>query len=250
MDEKFWKHQETDKVRYYRRYDELKKQGKSFYPYSIFKDAIVSGLIFIMLLLLVVVEGVPLEAQADPTNTAYIPRPEWYFMFLFEMLKYFPGELEWVGVVVIPSLVVILLLILPFIDRRPVRLPSRRPLALVATGLALVAILVLTYRAYESTPVMAAAGPTRKLTAVEQAGKKLYQSNCAGCHGANGVGGQAAPPLVDIGSRRDPDYIRQYIENPKVLNPGATMPGFLPPLSHDEVEQITRYLLALKNNRG
>jgi quinol-cytochrome oxidoreductase complex cytochrome b subunit len=233
------------KEAYLKRYAELKKRGKAFYPYSVYKDALVAAVVLIILLVLTVVWGVPLEAKADPTNTSYIPRPEWYFMFLFQMLKYFPGELEWVGVVVIPSLALIVLLLFPFLDRRPQRRPSRRPVAMALVTVAVLSTSFLTYQAFESTPP--AGGETIQLTAVEQSGKRLFQAqNCAVCHSIKGRGGKTGPDLAGVGERMSAAEIHQYIENPKAVNPQATMPAFLPPLTHEEVEQITRYLLALK----
>src|SRR5512142_1992146 len=90
---------DAKKRRYHERYAELKSLGETFFPHTIFKDAVASLVLFLILVALAVFVGAPLEERADPGNTAYIPRPEWYFMFVFQLLKYFPGELEWVGVV-------------------------------------------------------------------------------------------------------------------------------------------------------
>ncbi len=79
------------------------QKGERFWPDSIYKDLLISLAIFIVLILLASFLGVPIEPKADPNDTAYIPRPEWYFLFLFQMLKYFPGKLEWVGTTVIPG---------------------------------------------------------------------------------------------------------------------------------------------------
>lgn len=233
------------KQEYLARYAELKKRGKAFYPYSIFKDEVASGIVLVVLLIFAMAFGVPLESKADPTNTTYIPRPEWYFMFLFEALKYFPGELEWAGVVVVPGISILLLFLFPFLDFRPQRRPSRRPLAVSLAALAILSTAFLTYRAFEATPpATVAAG---KFSAVEESGKRLYQAqNCAVCHAIKGVGGQAGPDLAGVGERMEAAKVHEYIENPKAINPNATMPGFLPPLTHEEVEQVTRYLLALK----
>ncbi len=86
--------------------------------------------VFVLLLLLAVFMGVQAEPKADPSDTTYVPRPEWYFLFLFEMLKFFPGSIEWVGTAIVPGLAVLALLLLPFIDRNPSRHWRRRKLAL------------------------------------------------------------------------------------------------------------------------
>ena len=103
-------------------------EGKAFFPYHALKDTIAMALVFAVLLTFAVSFRVPLDAVADPSDASYVPRPEWYFLSLFQLLKYFPGKLEPVATVVIPGLVVGGLLALPFLDRRPDRHPLKRPL--------------------------------------------------------------------------------------------------------------------------
>src|SRR5512142_2267649 len=93
-------------------------KGERFWPDSIYKDLLVALGIFLLLILLATALGVPNEPKADPSDSTYIPRPEWYFLFLFQMLKYFPGKLEWVGTALIPAAVVLLLLLFPLLDRK------------------------------------------------------------------------------------------------------------------------------------
>ncbi len=143
---------DEDKRRYLARYEELKHQGESFFPYTVAKDALFALLVFLILMALAVFVGAPLEARADPTNTAYVPRPEWYFMFLFDLLKYFPGSLEWVGVAVLPGAALAFLFFLPLLDRGPVRHPSQRPVTVAITSLAVVGVVLLTLQAYQVNP--------------------------------------------------------------------------------------------------
>lgn len=247
--------------RYLARYEELKRQGEPFFPNTVFKDALVSLLLFLILVALAALVGAPLEERADPTNAAYVPRPEWYFMFLFELLKYFPGEMEWVGVALLPGLAVLLLFLLPVLDRGPARHPRQRVLAMNLTVVSVLAVSFLTLRAYQVTPstvvTMLATGPqigspTRaspepRLTPAQEAGRRIYQSqNCAACHQIRGAGGTAGPDLTRVGAQRDPAWLHEYIERPRDLNPQATMPGFLPPLSHQEVEWLAQYLSTLR----
>ena len=98
---------EQEKDRYLAQYQEAKKKGEPFFPDVLFKDAIVSLLVFGALIALAYFVGAPLEARANPADTSYTPRPEWYFLFLFQLLKYFPGSLEVIGVVVLPSVVIL-----------------------------------------------------------------------------------------------------------------------------------------------
>jgi mono/diheme cytochrome c family protein len=132
---------------------------------------------------------VPGEPKADPNDTAYIPRPEWYFLFLFQMLKYFPGKLEWLGTAVIPALVILGLLLLPLLDRKPARHYSKRKIALGVMGVAVAGIVFLSILAVATTPPQppsATAGTIQEQIAL---GQDLYSVNCVQCHGPEGEGG-------------------------------------------------------------
>ena len=109
-----------------------------FYPYQAFRDTVVVSVVLLAVVAMAWRGMPPLEGPADPTDANYIPRPEWYFLGLFQLLKYFPGKWEVVGAIVIPGVVAAFLALLPWIDRGPERDPRRRPLvmALVAVGLA------------------------------------------------------------------------------------------------------------------
>jgi len=137
------------KESYRLRYEQAKREGHPFWPYIIVEDTIVAALVLLASIGLMVALGVPTEAKADPTDTSYVPRPEWYFMFLFQMLKYFPGNLEWVGAAVLPPLGLVLLLLLPLYDHSPWRSPRRRPLVMLAGVLMALVIAFLTYAAYQ-----------------------------------------------------------------------------------------------------
>jgi mono/diheme cytochrome c family protein len=166
------------------------QKGERFWPDSIYKDLLVSFAIFIVLILLAIFIGVPGEPKADPSDTAYIPRPEWYFMFLFQMLKYFPGKLEWLGTTIIPGIVILVLLLLPFLDRNPKRYYTRRKFALSVMGIAVVGIVVLTVVAFVATPPQAEVAVAGTLSEQIVAGQDLYSVNCVECHGADGEGGE------------------------------------------------------------
>ena len=130
---------------YHRRYNEFKERGHPFWPNIITEDLIVAMAVLVVLLALMVSMGVPLEARADPANTAYVPRPDWYFLFLFEMLKLFPGYLEWFGAVVVPTILLLVFLFLPIYDRSPWRSPTRRPVAMIVGYVLVLVLLALTY---------------------------------------------------------------------------------------------------------
>lgn len=169
---------DADKQKYLEKYHEEKEKGVPFFPDIIFKDAVISFVIFLILIALAYFIGAPLEARANPADTTYTPRPEWYFLFLFQMLKYFPGKLEVVGVVLIPALAIIVLFLLPLLDRNPRRHFLDRPVVLSITLLAAAGIITLTVLAVREAPppIQATQGDPVAL---------LYTQNCAPCHGTS-----------------------------------------------------------------
>jgi mono/diheme cytochrome c family protein len=125
------------------------QKGERFWPDSIYKDLLVSLAIFILLILLATFIGVPGEPKADPSDSAYVPRPEWYFLFLFKFLAVYGqipllGKIEWIATAVIPGLVILFLFVLPLIDKNPYRHYSRRTMALSIMGVFVVSMVVLT----------------------------------------------------------------------------------------------------------
>lgn len=120
------------------------KTGKPFYPHQVFEDVLGMLILFVILASVALFVPVPLEDVADPTNADYDPRPEWYFLFLFQLLKYFQGPLEIVGTFVIPTVGILLLLFLPFLDKSEREVLWKRPVALTVTSLSVVAIVGLT----------------------------------------------------------------------------------------------------------
>jgi quinol-cytochrome oxidoreductase complex cytochrome b subunit len=123
----------------------LEHSGETFYPSFLFKEIVVMMLIFILVsVILAVVFPVELGDPADPTDNLFIPKPEWYFMSLYQLLKYFPGKLEVIATAIIPSGGIIALLLLPFIDRNSETRPSKRPVAMTMLFFAVTAIVVLT----------------------------------------------------------------------------------------------------------
>jgi ubiquinol-cytochrome c reductase cytochrome b subunit len=167
---------EQEKKAYLEDYKKAKEKGVPFFPDIIFKDAVASLIIFLILVVLAYFIGAPVEERANPNDTSYTPRPEWYFLFLFQLLKYFPGNLEVIGAMILPGLFVVLLLILPFIDRSPKRHFLNRPFASF-TALAVVAgIGALTVLSVLEAP------PPQEAVVIDQSAS-LYTDNCANCHG-------------------------------------------------------------------
>jgi quinol-cytochrome oxidoreductase complex cytochrome b subunit len=143
---------EQEKQEYLEQYHQDKQNGVPFYPVIIFKDVVVSFIIFLILIGLASIIGVPLEGRANPADTTYTPRPEWYFLFLFQLLKYFPGTFEVVGAVVIPTLIITILFLLPLLDRNTRRHYIDRPIVTGITVLAVAGIISLTILAVLEDP--------------------------------------------------------------------------------------------------
>src|SRR5829696_5190158 len=136
-----------EKEQYLREYHILKSQGKPFFPYAVAKDSLMAVIVLAVIILMAVLFGAELGPKADPTTTTYTPRPEWYFFFLFELLRVVkPPELVFIATVGIPTICMVLLIILPFIDRNPERHPLKRPIATLA-GIATIA--AMTYLTVE-----------------------------------------------------------------------------------------------------
>jgi len=211
---------EKEKKSYMERYKEAKEKGVPFFPDIIFKDALAALLVFVILVALAYFIGVPLEARANPADTTYTPRPEWYFLFLFQLLKYFPGNLEVIGVIILPTLMILLLVALPFIDRNPWRHFLNRPLASFATLAVVAGIASLTVLAVNEAP------PPETAVVVDQAAD-LYSKNCSNCHGAS----ITVPPGTDLHS------IIAAGEHPG-------MPDWGGDLSTDEIDALAGFILS------
>ena len=235
------------KEAYQERYASFKAKGPYFWPDLIAEDLRVALVLFLILIGLSVLVGVPLDERADPTDTAYIPRPEWYFMGLFELLKYFPGALEWVGVVLVPSLLVVLLLATPWLSRGAERRPLKRPVGMAVLSVVLAGSVFLTVRAYQTTPPSVVEEHGVVLTSQQLRGRQLIQQvGCRSCHFINGDGDtEKGPGLDGINQRLTSADVHLFMENPKQFNPEATMKPLIPTLTHEDVEAITQYLLTL-----
>ena len=131
------------------RYERELQKGERFWPDSIFKDAVMALAIFLVLILLATFIGVPFEPKADPSDTSYVPRPEWYFLFLFKFLALYGqipllGKIEWLATVIIPTIAIGLLTLLPFIEKSPERYYGKRVFPISVMGILAVSMVSLT----------------------------------------------------------------------------------------------------------
>ena len=134
------------KEQYLREYSILKSKGKPFFPYAVAKDSVMAAITVFIIVLMSLTFGAELGPKADPTTTTYVPRPEWYFFFLFELLRVIkPAALVPLATIGIPTICMILLFLLPLYDRNPERLPEPRPIATTAGIFSIVAVAYLTF---------------------------------------------------------------------------------------------------------
>ncbi len=220
---------QAQKEAYLREYSILKNQGKPFFPYAVAKDAVMAAIVMLVIIFLSLMFGAEMGPKADPTTTTYVPRPDWYFFFLFEVLRVIkPPVFTPMATIGVPTICMILLFLLPFYDRSPERLIWRRPVALVAGLATIFAMAYLTYEGANagspnSVDMKPPANFTAQQKAVFNAGKLVVgQSGCLACHqiGDNGNNGPG-PPLTHIGSKLRPAAIASTLRNPT-----APMPSF------------------------
>ena len=229
----------AEKEAYLREYEALKKKGKPFFPYAVMKDSVMALVVVVVIIVMAIVLGAEQGPKVDPTTTTYVPRPEWYFFFLFELLRILkPPWLTPIATVGIPSIAMVLLLLLPFYDRNAERRPERRPIAATAGIFTIIAMAYLTY-------LGATAGtPTEidlEVAAELEPGKEVAaQSGCLACHliGENGNNGPG-PELTHIGEKLPQSAIARSLE----VGPGI-MPAYtnMPP---QKQEQLTAFLASL-----
>lgn len=244
---------------YQRAYERSKGAGVPFWPNITTKDVVVGAIVVLTLLQLARSFGAGLEPPADPTDTSYVPRPEWYFLPFFQLLKLVPGSMESAVAVGLPAVLVLTLLLLPFFDRGSTRSFAGRPAARMALILTVGSCAMLiggSLGESEGTEDMAIATTIgRPLTSVERAGRALYQAQgCSSCHAIAGKGGgskEDAPPLTDVGLKHSGAWLHSFMENPMRFHPETKMPSFGPPtLTHQEIEELTRFLTTLRGPGG
>lgn len=218
-----------DKQAYLEEYELLKKKGKPFFPYAVLKDSVMAVIVVGVIIAMSLILGAEQGPKADPTSTTYVPRPEWYFFFLFELLRVIkPPELVPIATIGVPTICMILLLLLPFYDRGPERRPERRPIATAAGILTIFAIAYLTFlganagspNSIEMDPPSSLRGAA--LTEWNQGRMVAAQAGCLACHqiGENGNHGPG-PKLTHIAEVLPESAIAQTLRNPT-----APMPSF------------------------
>ena len=238
---------------YHEAYARTKRGGVRFYPDIIGKDVVASTAVVVVIVLLALAFGAPLEPPANPTDTAYSPTPEWYFLPLYQLLKLVPGSMESAVAFGVPTALLLAIFALPFYDRGSTRTLRHRPIAIASLA------IILGGSAFLLGAAMREAGPSippevgRPLTSTERAGRALFGAQkCTECHLLQGEGGDKGPDLTEIGMRHSTAWLHSYIETPTRFRGDTTeMPSYGPPvLSHQEIEELAQYLASLRGNAG
>jgi mono/diheme cytochrome c family protein len=246
------KAQQERRAEFKRYKEDVAKEGKPFFPYAILHDTIMSLVVVVVIIALAVIWkftsdhgdigplGPLLTDKADPGTTNFVPRPDWFFYFLFYLLRIFKWpETVVLGTVGIPTLLLVLLLGLPFFDRRPERAVLRRPVAVVAAILVILSMGVLTWKGATAKESLGSENVALVPNWAEQqgfaddkvavAGATLFaEAGCMNCHTYLGAGSSnlGAPDLSAEGAKgRGIDWQIAHLKNPGSKTPGSPMPS-------------------------
>jgi ubiquinol-cytochrome c reductase cytochrome b subunit len=200
---------------------ELRRKQK-FYPAQAYRDTVAIFVAFLVLFFMAALVNAPLEAIANPNDASYVPRPEWYFLFLFQALKYFHGALEPVGSIGLPTAAILALLAVPFIDRKCARRLSQRTIAIGLAVLAIAGWGALTARAIASTPKAVSTRSISEVTAqtwtqfpVEEIAAVGYfrKERCAVCHNLGAGEPKPGPNLNGARVHHSTEWIAQHLSS-------------------------------------
>src|SRR5690625_484491 len=229
-------------------YSEYPGRTEAFLPNFLLKEWLVGSVFLVGFMILVLAHPSPLDGVADPNTIGYIPLPDWYFLFLYELLKYQFASQQYIlfGILIIPGLAFGALFLAPFLDNGPGRRPPKRPIAVAMMILGLASVMWLTYesaaavdweqRAIENQPIP----PSSVEIDESHAGYDIYKDSCLNCHGGELEGGPSGPPL--IGTEYDADEIA-------IIAVEGTENGGMPPGMFDgtdeELEQLVEFITSV-----
>ncbi|WP_096188647.1 menaquinol-cytochrome c reductase cytochrome b/c subunit [Evansella halocellulosilytica] len=224
-------------------YSEYPHKTEAFWPNFLLREWMVGAVFLIGYLCLTVAHPAPLERVADPTDTGYIPLPDWYFLFLYQLLKYeyAAGDFTVIGAVIIPGIAFGALLLAPWLDRGPERRPIKRPIASSLMLLGVISIIFLTWESVDDHDWEAAAQQGAIVEDVEvdesALGYEIYQSqeSCIGCHGGDMLGGAAAPNIFES------DYNKDEVMD-IIINGAEGMPADQFEGTDEELETLAEFI--------
>lgn len=226
-------------------YSEYPGKTEAFYPNFLLKEWLVGAVFLIGYLVLTVAHPAPLERQADPTDTMYTPVPDWYFLSMYQLLKYSFASGPWnvVGAIIMPGLAIGALMLVPFMDTSKERRPIKRPLPTAFMLLAVSALVYLTWESvvnhdWEAQKIQGAIVEEAEFD-VDAEGYQVYLgSSCISCHGDSFEGG-LGPSLAGTGLSAE--EIIEIAENGQGGMPGGTFEG-----SAEELEELAQFISELE----
>lgn len=233
----------------------LAKREKTglFWPDQIYKDIIISSVIFLCLIALSVYFRAPFSGPADTIDTSYQPKPEWNFLFLYQALKAFKGGWEPVGTLVIPFILLLFLFLIPFLDRSTDRNPVKRLRMMSTVFIFVSGVIVLTILGKTSLPGLGEASPpSNKVPSpvtespqIKEGHQLFVSNNCMICHSIQGAGGNVGPDLSHEASKgRTKSWIMQQVKDPASHDSSTAMPPFVQ-LSQEQLNSLATYLLSV-----
>lgn len=244
-----------------KRTDEAAEGRESFFPNQAWKDFTSMAVVTLVLIGLAIIVGAPVGEQVDPSTTSFVPRPEWYFFALYQLLRIFQGSLEVIGGVVLPGILVLGMLLLPWIDRNPERKLKYRPVALSLGVIIPIMVVGLTFWGWHT-------GQSLEKTYASESGQSnwykpepppnvnlgddgLYNAympmRCGSCHDHDALGTNIPPSLYGAGDRFQRHWIESYLLNPydrryqkKGQRPIERMPDYR--LSNSDAQKLAAFL--------
>jgi ubiquinol-cytochrome c reductase cytochrome b subunit len=251
------------------------QKAELFYPRQVLMDLSLTGLLIIALGLLCFFVPIDLGPPANPADAQYVPRPEWYYLPIFQYLKYWHGSLSVIGVLVIPGILVAAIIALPFLDRSTERRPWKRPIAMTSYAFVMLTLVGLALRSQyldkhdpgvaqqlakqeseekefmsksfepELSSASLAAANVQLANPEAAKGKTIFEgSSCNACHGDGGIGTAAAPALIGENAKRSPDQLKELFAHPTAKMTAGGMPTIdLPP---DDLRALIAYVESLK----
>jgi len=254
---------------------EPEQKPELFYPRQVLMDLSLTALLIIGLGLLCFFVPMQLGPPANPADAQYIPRPEWYYLPIFQWLKYWHGAASVFGVLILPTVLALAIIALPFLDRSIERRPWKRPVAMGAYAFVLFALLGLGLRSQyvdkhdpgvarqlakqkteeeeymrkpfepELSSASLAAANVALADPLAAKGKTIFEAqSCNACHGDGGVGTAAAPALVGIAAKSPPAQLAELLKHPTAkMNAGGMPPVDLPP---DDLKALIAYVESFK----
>lgn len=251
------------------------QKTEPFYPRQLLMDLALTALLIVGLGCLAFFAPVQLGPAANPADAQYVPRPEWYYLPIFQWLKYWHGASSIIGILVIPTILALAIIALPFFDHSVERRPWKRPVAMISYGFIMLALIGLGLRSQyadahdasvaqrlakqkteeaeymhkpfepELSSASLAAANVALADPLAAKGKTIFEANsCNACHGDGGVGTAAAPALIGVGAKYSADQVAELLKHPNAKMAAGGMPAV--DLPAEDLKALVAYVRSLK----